>query len=115
MSESQQCLAALEGLGFTALESTVYVYLLKTSSATGYRVAKEMGRTFSTTYRVLESLERNGTDLPIRPIEEIKQEVERIVGGPPEKPRLLDVPVAVIKWVDGTVLDTVWQVADETD
>jgi citrate lyase alpha subunit len=41
--------------------------------------------------------------------------VERIVGGPPEKPRLLDVPVAVIKWVDGTVLDTVWQVADEAD
>ena len=64
---------------------------------------------------LLEALERNGTDLPIRPIEEIKQEVERIVGGPPEKPRLLDVPVAVIKWVDGTVLDTVWQVADEAD
>ena len=64
---------------------------------------------------LLEALERNGTDLPIRPIEEIKQEVERLVGGPPEKPRVLDVPVAVIKWVDGTVLDTVWQVADEAD
>ena len=25
------------------------------------------------------------------------------------------VPVAVIKWVDGTVLDTVWQVAAEAD
>ena len=64
---------------------------------------------------LLEALERGGTDLPIRPIEEIKQEVEKIVGGPPEKPRLLDVPVAVIKWVDGTVLDTVWQVAAEAD
>jgi predicted transcriptional regulator len=60
VSESQQCLDALEGLGFTGLEATIYVYLLRTSPATGYRVAKEMGRTFSTTYRVLESLERKG-------------------------------------------------------
>jgi len=52
----------------------------------------------------------SGSDLPIRPIEEIKQEVERICGGKPQKPRLTDRPVAVIKWVDGTVLDTAWQV-----
>jgi len=64
---------------------------------------------------LLEALERSGTDLPIRSIEGIKQEVETVVGGPPEKPQLLDVPVAVIKWVDGTVLDTVWQVAEEAD
>jgi citrate lyase subunit alpha/citrate CoA-transferase len=51
-----------------------------------------------------------GSDLPVRPIEEIKEEVEAIVGGPPAKPRLTDRPVAVVKWVDGTVLDTVWQV-----
>ncbi len=51
-----------------------------------------------------------GSDLPIRPIEEIKQEVEGILGGPPETPRLADEPVAVVKWVDGTVLDTVWEV-----
>ena len=60
MSDLQQCLVALEGLGFTSLEATIYVYLLKTSPATGYRVAKEVGRTFSTTYRVLESLEHKG-------------------------------------------------------
>jgi len=52
-----------------------------------------------------------GSDLPVRPIEEIKDEVERIVGGPPAKPQLTDRPVAVIKWVDGTVIDTVWQVS----
>ena len=52
------------------------------------------------------------SDLPIRPIEEIQQEVERICGGKPQKPRLTDRPVAVIKWVDGTVLDTAWQVED---
>ena len=60
MSDSQQRLDALEGLGFTGLEATTYVHLLRTSPATGYRVAKEMGRTFSTTYRVLESLEHKG-------------------------------------------------------
>jgi citrate lyase subunit alpha/citrate CoA-transferase len=51
-----------------------------------------------------------GSDLPIRPIQEIKEEVQRLMGGPPAAPRLTDRPVAVIKWVDGTVLDTVWQV-----
>lgn len=51
-----------------------------------------------------------GSNLPIRPIEEIKLEVERICGGKPEKPTLGERPVAVVKWVDGTVLDTVWQV-----
>ena len=54
-----------------------------------------------------------GKGLPIRRIEDIKAEVERICGGKPAKPRLLENPVAVVKWVDGTVLDTVWQVADE--
>jgi citrate lyase subunit alpha/citrate CoA-transferase len=52
----------------------------------------------------------SGSDLPIRTIQEIKEEVEGIIGGKPEKPRLGEKPVAVIKWVDGTVLDTVWQV-----
>lgn len=51
-----------------------------------------------------------GSDLPIRPIEQIKEEVERICGGKPSKPRLTDRPVAAIKWVDGTLLDTAWQV-----
>ncbi len=51
-----------------------------------------------------------GSGLPIRPIEEIQAEVERIVGGKPARPELTDEPVAVIKWVDGTVLDTAWRV-----
>lgn len=52
-----------------------------------------------------------GSRLPIRPIEEIKEEVERLCGGKPARPRLTDRPVALVKWVDGTVLDTVWQLA----
>ncbi len=51
-----------------------------------------------------------GSDLPIRPIEEIAKEVEQICGGKPERARVKDRPVAVVKWVDGTVLDTVLQV-----
>ncbi len=50
-----------------------------------------------------------GSTLPIRPLQEIKHEVEKICGGKPQRARLTDEPVAVVKWVDGTVLDTVWK------
>jgi citrate lyase subunit alpha/citrate CoA-transferase len=53
-----------------------------------------------------------GSDLPIRPITDIQADVERIVGGKPARPALLDEPVAVVKWVDGSVIDTVWRVPD---
>jgi citrate lyase subunit alpha/citrate CoA-transferase len=52
-----------------------------------------------------------GADLPIRPLADIQREVEAICGGKPQRPRLTDRPVAVVKWVDGTVLDTVWQLS----
>jgi citrate lyase subunit alpha/citrate CoA-transferase len=52
-----------------------------------------------------------GSTLPIRPIEDIKTEVERICGGKPRRPHRSEKPVAIVKWVDGTVLDTVWQIA----
>ena len=64
---------------------------------------------------LLDALRASGSDLPIRPIEEIKTEVEKLVGGSPRPPDLIDEPVAVVKWVDGTVLDTVWQVAHAPD
>jgi citrate lyase subunit alpha/citrate CoA-transferase len=51
-----------------------------------------------------------GSKLPIRSLQEIKDEVERICGGKPQRPKHGDRAVAVVKWVDGTVLDTVWQV-----
>jgi len=50
-----------------------------------------------------------GSTLPVRPIQDIKAELDRICGVP-AKPARSDQPVAVVKWVDGTVLDTVWQV-----
>ncbi len=49
------------------------------------------------------------SDLPIRSIAELQREVYSICGGAPQKPELTDHPVAVVKWVDGTILDTVWQ------
>jgi citrate lyase subunit alpha/citrate CoA-transferase len=52
-----------------------------------------------------------GSDLPMRPIEELKEEIEVVLGGPPAPPVLTEEPVAVVKWVDGTLLDTVWRVA----
>jgi citrate lyase subunit alpha/citrate CoA-transferase len=50
-----------------------------------------------------------GSSLPIRPIAELKAEVEEICGGPPAAPELADKVVAAIKWVDGTVIDCVRQ------
>ncbi len=50
--------------------------------------------------------------LPIRPIEEIKAEVDRLIGGPPTKPNLTDELIGVVKWVDGTVLDSIHKVDD---
>lgn len=45
--------------------------------------------------------------VPIRSIEEIKAEVDRLVGGPSEPPQFGDKVVAVVKWVDGTVIDSI--------
>ena len=51
------------------------------------------------------------TSLPIRRIEEIKEEVDELVGAPLEKPNFTDEVVGVVKWVDGTVLDSIFKVA----
>ncbi|TSA25776.1 MAG: citrate lyase subunit alpha [Bacteroidetes bacterium] len=50
-----------------------------------------------------------GSSLPIKTIRELKEEAEKICGVP-EQPILTDEIVAVIKWVDGTVLDSVYKV-----
>jgi len=49
--------------------------------------------------------------LPIKPIEQLKAEVERLTGGAPRKPVFGDKDIAVIKWVDGTVIDSVKMLA----
>ena len=47
-------------MGFTPLEAEIYVYLLQNSPATGYRIAKGIGRSFSITYKSLDSLVGKG-------------------------------------------------------
>ncbi|MEE9430920.1 MAG: citrate lyase subunit alpha [Melioribacteraceae bacterium] len=51
------------------------------------------------------------SNLPIKPIKEIYNEVNSFCGGTPEKPKLNKKKViAVIKWVDGTLIDSVFEV-----
>lgn len=51
-----------------------------------------------------------GSNLPIKPIKEIYNEVVELCGIP-EKPKInKNKVVAVIKWVDGTVVDSVFQI-----
>jgi citrate lyase subunit alpha/citrate CoA-transferase len=59
---------------------------------------------------ILEATKASG--LPIRPIEEIKAEVDRLVGGVPSKPKLSDEVIGVVKWVDGTVIDSIYRTCD---
>jgi citrate lyase subunit alpha/citrate CoA-transferase len=49
------------------------------------------------------------SSLPIKTIQELKDEAERICGKP-AKPKLSDEIVAVVKWVDGTILDSIRKV-----
>ena len=56
---------------------------------------------------LLEKLK--GSDLPVKSITELKDEAEKICGKP-EKAHFDDKIIAVIKWVDGTVLDVVRKV-----
>jgi citrate lyase subunit alpha/citrate CoA-transferase len=52
-----------------------------------------------------------GSNLPIKSIKEIYNEVNEICGGKPAKPKLNKKEVvAIIKWVDGTVIDSVFKV-----
>lgn len=50
------------------------------------------------------------SNLPIKTIQQLKDEGEAICGIP-EKPKFTDKAVAVVKWVDGTIIDTIWEIA----
>ncbi len=56
---------------------------------------------------LLEKVE--GSGLPIKTIEQLKEEAEAICGKP-QKPEFTEKIIAAIKWVDGTVIDVVRQV-----
>ncbi|MBW6500248.1 MAG: citrate lyase subunit alpha [Bacteroidales bacterium] len=52
-----------------------------------------------------------GSGLPVRTIQELKDEAEKICGKP-QKARFDEEIVAVVKWVDGTVIDIVRKIKD---
>ncbi len=56
---------------------------------------------------LIEAVKDSG--LPIKTIQELKDEAERICGKP-KKPEFTDDIIAAIKWVDGTVIDVVRKV-----
>src|SRR5215475_7831512 len=77
---------ALMQLGFTALEAEAYTWLLGEPGATGYRIAKGIGKPVANTYKALESLQSKGAVLVEEeqnrvcravPAEELLQQLER--------------------------------------
>lgn len=54
---------------------------------------------------LIEASKNSG--LPIRDIRELQKEACEICGGKPEAPKKEDDVVAVVKWVDGTVMDSI--------
>jgi citrate lyase subunit alpha/citrate CoA-transferase len=59
---------------------------------------------------LLTAIKASGSKLPIRTIQELKKEVDQMCGGPPAPPKFGEKVVAAIKWVDGTVIDSVREV-----
>ena len=51
-----------------------------------------------------------GAGLPLKSLEQLKTEAERICGKP-SLPQRENEAVAVVKWVDGTLLDSVWKIS----
>ena len=49
--------------------------------------------------------------LPIKTIGQLKDEIEILCGGKPDRPEFTDNVIAAVKWVDGTVIDIVRQLA----
>lgn len=56
----------LVSFGFTALESEIYVFLLRESPATGYRIAQAIGKPAANVYKAIQTLESKGAVLSER-------------------------------------------------
>lgn len=56
----RECENNLMQMGFSRFEAAAYTYLLQHSPATGYKVAKGIGTSYSNAYKVLESLLQKG-------------------------------------------------------
>jgi len=83
---AEDAIEALGKLGFTALEAEAYAWLLGEPGATGYRIAKGIGKPVANTYKALESLQHKGAILVEEdenrlcravPVEELLHQLER--------------------------------------
>jgi citrate lyase subunit alpha/citrate CoA-transferase len=70
-------------------------------------VVTERGIAINPLRKDLIELTKN-SGLPIITIQKLKEQAEKICGKP-ALPVFAEKPVAVVKWVDGTALDTIWQ------
>ncbi len=75
MDNKQEIIGIIEGMGFTALEAEIYVFLLQHSPATGYKIAKGIGRSFTNTYKALAGLQARGAIL----VDESESKLSRAV------------------------------------
>jgi sugar-specific transcriptional regulator TrmB len=60
---AEECIQSLVALGYTGLEAEVYTFLVQESPATGYRIARAIGKPVANTYKAIEALERKGAVL----------------------------------------------------
>jgi citrate lyase subunit alpha/citrate CoA-transferase len=60
---------------------------------------------------LIEATEKS--NLVIKSIQELKNEAEAICGKKPDKPAYNDTIVGIVEWIDGTVLDSIWQISTE--
>jgi hypothetical protein len=56
----EEAAAAVEAMGFTALEASIYVELLRGGPQTGYGIAKQVGKAVANAYKALDVLDRRG-------------------------------------------------------
>jgi predicted transcriptional regulator len=75
MDSKQEIIGIINDLGFTALEAEIYVFLLQHSPATGYKIAKGIGRSFTNTYKALATLQARGAIL----VDESESKLSRAV------------------------------------
>ena len=91
----------------------IWIYLMRRMSGGGaggaggqiFNIGKSKAKLFD------EKTDTRTTFKDVAGLEGAKEEVEEIIGGKPPKPVLGEQPVAVIKWVDGTLSDVVRQAA----
>lgn len=60
MTADPESWQALQSLGFSELEAAIYTFLLQETLATGYKIAKAIGKPVSNTYKAISSLQDKG-------------------------------------------------------